>query len=106
MSRRAFIAVHAVIIVVTLLRVGSTHHVFSQTMDEPVHIAAGYDWLHRLPYDYDARNPPLPRVLAALPLLITRPPLSHYTDLATRGNELLYWGDHYKQTLSRTRWGN
>jgi Dolichyl-phosphate-mannose-protein mannosyltransferase len=104
--KRAFLFAHTALIVLTLLRVASTHRVFSQTLDEPVHIGVGYDWLRGLPYHNDARNPPLPRVLAALPLLLTHPPLSASNDIATRGNDLLYYGDHYERTLARCRWGN
>jgi hypothetical protein len=104
--RRLFLLAHAALILLTLLRVASTHRVFSQTLDEPVHIGVGYDWLRGIPYHYDARNPPLPRVLAALPLLLTHPPLSASNDIATRGNDLLYYGDHYEKTLARCRWGN
>lgn len=104
--RRLFLLAQAVLIVLTLARVASTHRVFSETLDEPVHIGVGYDWLRGLPYHNDARNPPLPRVLAALPLLLSPPPLSGSRAIGSRGNDLLYYGDRYEKTLARCRCGN
>ena len=60
----------ALIFAITLLgviRVAATLHVFSGTLDEPAHIAAGYDWLVGRPYIIDASHPPLARALFAIP---------------------------------------
>ena len=37
----------ALLTLLPLARVASTHRVFSATADEPVHIASGYDWITR-----------------------------------------------------------
>jgi hypothetical protein len=47
MTRRTELALLAAIVVLTLVRVAATHHVFSAVLDEPVHIAAGYNWIRR-----------------------------------------------------------
>src|SRR6476469_5205826 len=53
--------------VAAIVAVVSTYSVFSQTYDEPAHIASGMEWLTRGTYTYDgAQHPPLTRVLAAL----------------------------------------
>jgi hypothetical protein len=50
-----------------VVAVVSTYSVFSQTYDEPSHIASGMEWLVSGTYTYDgAQHPPLTRVLAAL----------------------------------------
>ena len=53
--------------IAAVVAVVSTYFVFSQTSDEPAHIACGMEWLTRGTYTYDgAQHPPLTRVLAAL----------------------------------------
>ena len=63
---RYWIIVSAILLV-TLARIASTHLVFAQTYDEPVHVASGHEWLTRGTYHLDFEHPPLPRVLFALP---------------------------------------
>jgi 4-amino-4-deoxy-L-arabinose transferase-like glycosyltransferase len=95
----------ALIVTIALLaavRVASTHRVFSEVLDEPAHLAAGFEWFHGR-YDVDASHPPLARVLAALPLMSYPRPAR--TDFATMGNELLYHGSYVKN-LARMRFGN
>lgn len=94
----------ALIIAVTLIRVAVTHRVFSAVVDEPVHIAAGYDWIVLHSAALDPVHPPLTRIFCALGLAGIRPP--ERTDLVGRGNALLYDGDRYEKNLARARQGN
>jgi hypothetical protein len=94
-----------IVIVVALVRVAATHHLLAAVTDEPVHIAAGYDWLAGFGYSTDPTHPPLERILSALPLVLEGVPTPHYT-FAARGNDLLYSTDHYERHLSRARLGN
>lgn len=56
-----------VLAIAAIAAVVSTYRVFSQTYDEPAHIASGMEWLSRGTYHYDgAQHPPLTRILAAL----------------------------------------
>src|SRR3954463_10453064 len=48
------------------VRIVATYNVFSQTMDEPAHIAAGIEWLHKKTHTWETQHPPLARVAAAL----------------------------------------
>ena len=57
-----------------VLRIRATHHVFSPTTDEPVHLAAGYEYLTQHKYTIDSEHPPLARAVLALPLASTRTP--------------------------------
>ena len=104
MSRRTALALLAAIIVVTLARVAATHRVFSAVLDEPVHIAAGYDWVVRHSNGFDPVHPPLARLVCALPLARFGPPGSN--DLIGAGNDLLYAHDHYEHNLALARRGN
>ncbi len=93
----------AALTIVALVRVASTHRVFSAVLDEPAHIAAGYEWLHGS-YSIDASHPPLGRIIGALPLrAFPKPP---ETQMVPYGNALLYHGDRYIKTLARARIGN
>lgn len=85
-------------------RVAATHRVFSEVLDEPAHLAAGFEWFHGR-YDVDASHPPLARVLSALPFYAADYPRPARTDFAKMGNELLYHGNYVKN-VARARLGN
>ena len=51
---------------IALLRIIATYSVFSQTWDEPAHIASGMEWLERGTYTYERQHPPLARLAVAL----------------------------------------
>lgn len=86
------------------VRVASTHRVFSEVLDEPAHLASGFEWFHGR-YDVDASHPPLARVLSALPFYAADFPRPPRTDFARMGNELLYHGNYVKN-VARARAGN
>ena len=79
--------------------------VYSNTWDEPEHLAAGLELLDRGTYEYDTEHPPLARVLLALgPYLAgahafgTPPP-----DGTHEGIDILYAGGHYWRFLTLAR---
>src|SRR5438876_6427434 len=94
----------AVIVIATLGRVAATHRVFSGVVDEPTHIAAGYDWLKSGSTTFDISHPPLERVLSALPLANLPEPYSQH--FSARGIELLYSNDRYIHNLAAARRAN
>jgi hypothetical protein len=94
----------ACIVALTLIRVAATHRVFSQTSDEPWHLAAGYDILKKHTFTTDPHHPPLARVLFALPFINTPEP--ERTDASGRGNALLMSDGRYAHNLARARFGN
>ncbi|HEV2720842.1 MAG TPA: glycosyltransferase family 39 protein [Thermoanaerobaculia bacterium] len=104
MSRRFEGMLLAAIAVAGLVRVAATHHVFSAVIDEPVHIAAGYDWLHRHTNAFDPVHPPLARIVCALPLMRFPPP--SFSSFLGAGNDLLYTYGHYVHNLGLARRGN
>ena len=103
MSRRTYFAAVAALILIAAIRVASTHRVFSATLDEPIHLASGYEWFHGV-YTLDPTHPPLARVFFAFPLRNLPAPTSK--SMIDRGNQLLYEGDHYEKNLARGRMGN
>jgi hypothetical protein len=92
------------LIVFTAARVATTYRLFSQTNDEPFHLAAGYDFLLTGRQTSDPQHPPLARVLFAVPFLRTPPPPT--ADGLARGNALLLRDNRYTQNLGRARIGN
>jgi hypothetical protein len=103
-TRRRWSILLTLLIVVTAARVATTYRVFSQTNDEPFHLAAGYDFLLTGRQTSDPQHPPLARVFFALPFL--RTPLPPSSDGLARGNALLLRDDRYTQNLGRARIGN
>ncbi len=103
MSRNALIGGIAVIIVLSLARVATTHRVFSQVVDEPAHVAAGFDWLLTGDYKLDIEHPPLARAILAIPLRAIRDTAPQTTDWVGYGNELLLTNNRYVANLARVR---
>jgi hypothetical protein len=104
MTEIRFRALLALIVVLTLARIATTHRVFSQTVDEASHLIAGYDILTKHVYTTDLHHPPLARVLFALPFLGEPDPVSH--GAISRGTMLLLRNDRYTQNLARARMPN
>jgi 4-amino-4-deoxy-L-arabinose transferase-like glycosyltransferase len=49
------------------MRIAATYTTFSETADEPMHLSAGLEILSKHQYKLQLQNPPLPRLLIALP---------------------------------------
>src|SRR5260221_9720936 len=97
---------YALLIALTMVRIGSTWRVFSQTTDEPIHFLAGYVWLAEGQYTIMPDHPPLARVLAALPLWLTGARDGHESDFGPRINRMLLTGNRYEHNLVLIRCGN
>jgi 4-amino-4-deoxy-L-arabinose transferase-like glycosyltransferase len=102
----ARLALACVIALACVLAAGSWR-VYSNTWDEPEHLAAGIELLDRGQYEYDTEHPPLARALLALgPYLAgahsfgTPPPNG-----TQEGVDILYDGGHYWRRLTLARLG-
>lgn len=89
-----------------MIAVGSTWRVFSQTNDEPAHLAAGMQWLEQGRYTYEPKHPPLPRILFALGPWLRGIPWIEAGDLTDQGNNILDHQGRYSSNLSLARAGN
>lgn len=105
-ARAAPLALVAIILAACTLAAGSWR-VYSNTWDEPEHLAAGISLIDRGRYQYDTEHPPLGRLLLALPPYLagarafgTPPP-----DGTREGVEILYSGGHYWRLLTLARLG-
>lgn len=89
------------------LLAASSWRVYSNTWDEPEHLAAGVELLDRGRYEYDTEHPPIARIFMALgPYLAgahsygTPPP-----DGVQEGVDILYTDGHYDTYLTLARLG-
>jgi 4-amino-4-deoxy-L-arabinose transferase-like glycosyltransferase len=97
---------YVLLIALTMVRIGATWRVFSQTTDEPIHFLTGYVWLAEGQYTITPDHPPLARVLAALPLWLAGARDSHERDFGERINRMLLTGNRYEHNLALIRCGN
>jgi hypothetical protein len=92
------------VLIATLLIV-ATYPVFSQTYDEPAHLAAGMEWLDRGSYSYEAIHPPLARIAVALGPYLAGTRSQGNASIWDEGNALLEYQGHYQRTLTLARLG-
>lgn len=101
--RRIFVLIP--LIAIPLLRIVSTYIVFSQTNDEPFHIASGFQWLTTSEYDLDQEHPPLARIaFAAYAVASGAKPKAG--EAQSIGNDLLEHNDRYRRNLFGARASN
>ena len=99
-----FVGVIALLAAIAVARVASTYRVYGETLDEPVHLAGGWQWLTASRYATDLAHPPLVRTLCALPLRVAGYPQPVSVDAVQRGNDLLY-ARRYETGLALARSG-
>src|SRR5215212_6880631 len=100
-AKRHYPVFVALIILLSLIRVATTHLIFSQTLDEPAHVAGGHEWLTRGQYHLDFEHPPLPRVLFALPFAGVR--AEHLDDKYEYGSDLYAHEGRYIHNVASAR---
>ena len=97
----------AVALAITLagaLALAATYETFSNTYDEPAHIAAGVEWLSGR-YDYEPQQPPLGRIAAGIGPYLYGERGSSTSSPAEDGARILGRGAHYRVTLALARLG-
>jgi hypothetical protein len=104
--RGMFVGIVLCLVVATgAVRVVLTYRVFSQTTDEPAHLAAGMEWLERRTYTFEPLHPPLARIAEALGPYLAGLRLTGQGHLWQEGNEILLAHDQYLHNLSLARLG-
>lgn len=97
---------HGLAILFTLIaatRIVGTYNVFSNTYDEPLHVASGLELLSRGTYTYETRHPPFARVVAALgPYLLGARSLGRANQF-NEGDDVLRSGAGYRANLNAAR---
>lgn len=102
MNKRLLIAI---LIAIPLLRIIATYAVFSQTSDEPVHVATGVEWLTTGRYDLDVEHPPLARIAFGVDAALHGAKLGS-GNTTEMGNALLERNGRYVRNLAAARAGN
>jgi 4-amino-4-deoxy-L-arabinose transferase-like glycosyltransferase len=92
-------------LIIGLTRIALTYSVFSQTYDEPAHIAAGMEWLDRGQYVYEPMHPPLPRIAVALGPYFAGGHSFGEKSFWDEGARILEAGGSYMHTLTLARFG-
>ncbi|HEV7920243.1 MAG TPA: glycosyltransferase family 39 protein [Thermoanaerobaculia bacterium] len=95
-----------VLTAIACLRIASTYTVFSQTADEPAHVAAGMELLVQHRYTLHIDNTPLPRLLLVLPAFLAGTEYQPTGDIVVQGNSVLYSHGHYRTNLVLVRFPN
>jgi 4-amino-4-deoxy-L-arabinose transferase-like glycosyltransferase len=90
--------------ILAALAIASTRNTFSNTFDEPAHIAAGVEWLSGH-YEYDAARPPLGRIAAGIGPWLRGERAVAAASPNEEGTRILGRGPHYRTTLAFARLG-
>lgn len=104
-TKKHSLTIFLLLVAVASLRIVATYHVFSQTSDEPPHIACGMEWLSRGTYHYEAQHPPLARVAVALGPFLAGVRSFNLPGMADEGIALIYRDGHGDRNLALARLG-
>src|SRR5882724_10603656 len=103
-SMRRYAAVAALLVLIASARIIATYSALSHTMDEPIHLGAGMQWLAGS-YNWDPSHPPLARVLSAAAVSLDGARLQPADGALLEGLRLLGRDAHYDRTLAVARFG-
>jgi hypothetical protein len=92
-------------LVAATIAVATTARVFSGTVDEPAHLAAGMQWLTTGEYTYDLQHPPLGRIAAALGPYAQGVRSTGERAIYDEGARILGAGPRYADMLASARHG-
>lgn len=129
-NRITYIVITILLVTIGVARIVSTYSIFTQTTDEPAHIASGLEWLDRGTYIYEPHHPPLSRIASAIGPYLYGSRLTEaqrkyldevpedfrdkygtsyyhnlYREMWDTGNDILYNSGSYFRTLSLARMG-
>lgn len=91
--------------IIAAIAILSTARVFSATVDEPAHLAAGLQWLTTGDYTYDLQHPPLGRIAVAAGPYARGERGQGLPAIYDEGARILGAGNHYVETLASARHG-
>jgi 4-amino-4-deoxy-L-arabinose transferase-like glycosyltransferase len=105
MNLRADVA-GLLLIALAVLRIGSTWTVFSATLDEGMHVAAGLQILTRHEPTWGRENPPLPRLVFAVAPALAGVSLDPRLDVHEQQRAVFHAHGRYQGNLALARLGN
>ena len=93
------------LIAIAALRIVSTYTVLSHTVDEPIHLGAGMEWLDQGTVTGEDAHPPLARALSAVGPYLAGARWAHTGNSMLDGLEVLGRDAHYDRMLALARLG-
>src|SRR5690349_7300134 len=103
MRRYALIA--ALLVLIASVRIVATYTALSHTMDEPIHLGAGMQWLATGDYTWDPSHPPLVRAMSAAAIYLDGGRMQPADGALLEGLRLLGRDQHYDRALAIARFG-
>jgi hypothetical protein len=95
----------AILVAIAALRIASTYTVLSHTVDEPVHLGVGIEWLQNGTHTGDASHPPLARALSAAGPYLAGARWAHTNNTMQDGLDVLGRDGQYDRMLFLARFG-
>ena len=95
----------AILIVVAAARIVSTYTPLAHTVDEPIHLGAGIEWLDHGTVTGDASHPTFPRAMSALGPYLAGARWTHSGNSMSDGLDVLGRDAHYDRMLFLARLG-
>ena len=105
LSRRRALLLAILITLIGAARIVATYGIFSHTIDEPDHLAAGMQWLDAGKYTYEDQHPPLARVFGAIGPYLAGERWRKQSDAYGEGFRILGFDSHYERVLNLGRAG-
>ena len=93
----------ALLVLIASARIVSTYGPLSNTLDEPIHLGAGMQWLATGEYTWDPSHPPLARAMSAIAVALDGGRLQPADGALLEGLRLLGRDQHYDRTLAIAR---
>jgi hypothetical protein len=97
--------ISAVLVLIAALRIVSTYTVLSHTVDEPIHLGAGMEWLDHGTITGDVSHPPLARVFSAIGPRLAGEHWIPAGNTLLDGARILGHDAHYDRMLALARLG-
>jgi 4-amino-4-deoxy-L-arabinose transferase-like glycosyltransferase len=95
----------AMLVLIAALRIVSTYTALSHTVDEPIHLGAGMEWLDHGTMTGDVSHPPMARVLSAIGPYLAGERWTPTGNTTTDGLAVLGRDGHYDRMLALARLG-
>ena len=92
-------------VLVGVMQIVRTYSVYSNTFDEPAHVAAGMEWLDAGAFTYEPFTPPLARIAVALGPFMSGVRATGSGSVWREGRSLLYANSEYQKNLTLARLG-
>src|SRR6188768_1877124 len=105
MPSRPAIPIAFLLMLIGSMRIISTYNVFNHTIDEPIHLAAGLQWIEEHRYAFEDLHPPLARVSGALGAYFAGARWAPNPNIFQAGLDILGRDEHYDRLLFYGRLG-